>query len=1052
MNYILRLFNLRRNEMSRLVRAASIFFLVAVNDGIVKSVAAAVFNIRAGVDNLPLMYTWIAVLFSLSMVFLSYLTAKVARQRLLFGMMGSLTLVLVFNSVILFFEHRGTVVLPGTLFYSFLFISSEIVRSLAVFQIWVVAAGICYASRAKVLFPLLAASTTMGDISGGFAVRILGEMLHSFQLYGLAACNMVLIIALLRPLVRRYFVAPPGDDGEEAASLSENLLYFGRSVYLRLLFLLSIAIFALYTALHYSFNVVARQYYSSEAEITGFFGLFYGFSGVATLVVTTVLLRLILRRLGAGNVYMWTCVFYAGVGFILATVLETVLPLPLVATLFVFNLVNFLLLDSIIAPTYQVLIKMVPLRNSYGVRMIMEGGFMLLGGLLGAGVTALHAQGWLSLGELFQLSLVLSAVMVYYGWRLKRSYTEVLIQAVREQDIDVEDDQAMDALRQVMADSTEFPRSLLLHHDDGVRQMGIEILRQNPGPAVKQVCLPLIDHENGRIRSAALDALGANEPEEEVMGRVLPRLDDEDGEVRLSAARILAHQLEGGNGGVELGEEWRREIVAAVAPRLVPDTGHAALQAEFLFILERLQDENSVATRQFMLRQLLESDRVEDLVAGVQAVHKMGAIGFYQQLIALVQHAHPAVREAAIRSLGTMLDSEVFEALLEMLEDPDSDVVGAAVEALGKVADPELRAAMVEALPNRSLKVWEGLLAALLEVEELASQLLDSCRERLVEANRYLVAIAVLEDGEDTPEVELLIDQLRGQNQVVQNGVVRLFGHLGDVGVVGDLLERLSGEHAAARENAIELLENIADRELLAHLLPLLEEDAEERRRAAQEVSGWDEVQLGSALAYLLSSADLWTQMAAVWTAAALDRDELLEHLPEQLPPQVEESLEAIRSKKGRVQMADQVLPLTTMEKITFLKESPFFATLPLEELYHIALTVQEEGVREGTTVIKQGTLGDKMYIVVQGQLEVRTFANDEDTEGTQIVVLPEKQVFGDMALLDDEPRSASVIALEDARLLSLQRSSLERLLRRYSSIAFNMMKMLSRRLRRAQG
>ena len=144
--------------------------------------------------------------------------------------------------------------------------------------------------------------------------------------------------------------------------------------------------------------------------------------------------------------------------------------------------------------------------------------------------------------------------------------------------------------------------------------------------------------------------------------------------------------------------------------------------------------------------------------------------------------------------------------------------------------------------------------------------------------------------------------------------------------------------------------------------------------------------------------------------------------------------------------MADDQ-PLTSMEKITFLKESPFFAALPLEELYHIALSVQEESVREGTTVIKQGTLGDKMYIVVRGRMEVRVFG-EGDADGQQVAVTGEKQVFGDMALLDDEPRSASVIALEDSRLLSLQRGDLERILRRYSSIAFSMMRILSSRLR----
>jgi CRP/FNR family cyclic AMP-dependent transcriptional regulator len=136
------------------------------------------------------------------------------------------------------------------------------------------------------------------------------------------------------------------------------------------------------------------------------------------------------------------------------------------------------------------------------------------------------------------------------------------------------------------------------------------------------------------------------------------------------------------------------------------------------------------------------------------------------------------------------------------------------------------------------------------------------------------------------------------------------------------------------------------------------------------------------------------------------------------------------------------------MEKITFLKQSPFFAALPLEELYHIALTTEEESLSAATTVIKEGSRGDKMYIVVRGKLEVRKFADAAGSEGQLIATLEESQVFGDMTLIDDEPRSASVIALEDVRLLSLRRSSLERLLRRYSSIAFNMMRILSQRLR----
>ncbi len=224
------------------------------------------------------------------------------------------------------------------------------------------------------LFPLLAASTTLGDIAGGFLVKLLGLILASYQTYGLSVINMIVVIALMRPLVRRYFVAPTGAGGEEeAASLPENLRYFGRSTYLKLLFVLSIAIFALYTAIHYAFNVIARQHYASEGDITAFFGLFFGFAGVATLVVTTMALRHILRLLGAGNVYAWVCVVHLAIAAVLMSVFRDILPLPVVGAIFALNILNYVLLDSVIAPTYQVLIKLVPQRNSDGTRMIMEG-------------------------------------------------------------------------------------------------------------------------------------------------------------------------------------------------------------------------------------------------------------------------------------------------------------------------------------------------------------------------------------------------------------------------------------------------------------------------------------------------------------------------------------------------------------------------------------------------------------------------------------------------------------------------------------------------------
>ncbi len=969
MNTLLRLLSLRRSEVPRISLAALIFLLVAINDAIFKSVSAGVFNVRAGVDRLPEMYTWIAWLFSLTMVLLSYLTTKIRRERLIFGLLGFMVVVLAINAVLLWVDQGGDVAdLAGSGFYPFLFISSEIVRSMANFQIWIIAGGICFTSRAKVLFPLLAASTTLGDIGGGFLVGVLGAYLASHETYGLSVLNAIVVIMLLRPLMRRYFVSA-ASEGEvtDTATIGENLKYFAGSSYLKLLCVLSLALFALYTAIHYGFNVVARQHYSSEGDITAFFGLFFGVAGVATLVVTTLALRRVLRWLGVGSLYMWVCAVHLVIALVLLSVFEGILPASIVAVIFVCNVLNYVLLDSIIAPTYQVLIKLVPPRNSDGTRMIMEGGFMLFGGLLGAGVTALHARELLALWEFFALLGVIAGLMVVTGWRLRASYTEVLIKAVQERNVAMDDEQAMQSLNEVIAQSGEFAQSLLLHREDSVREMGIEILRRSSDAAVP-ICLPLTTHENPRIRSAALEAMGgvsSSTALPEVISQTLPLLDDEDSEVQQSAARVIAQSVEtateadGGSTGHDAIEaELRGQIIDAVSPRLVSAADNAALLGQLLFILHRLDDPGSASMQTIMVEQLLESDSVEEITAGIAAAARMGLAAGFPQIIEHLSHAHAAVRESAIAGLRDLPDEGILDTMLELLGDPDPDVADAAVSGLRSNVGANRGDPLVQALRERPLPHWERLVSALVDQEDeaLIPEVVGSCSARLREANTYLVASSVVRRQCPGQASDLLADQLQLQCRAAQNGTIRVLGHLGDVGIVNSLLDRLNEEDEAARENAIELLENIGDSALMQLLLPLMSDDEEEGRIAAGANVDWDgrgQRGIDEALRCSLGSHDRWTQMASAWVAITNDRRDLLDSLPDAEDEPIAEMMNQRTNghKRGSDMERDQ--PLTSMEKITFLKASPFFAALPLEELYHIALSVQEESVKDG---VKDGT------------------------------------------------------------------------------------------------
>jgi CRP/FNR family transcriptional regulator, cyclic AMP receptor protein len=104
---------------------------------------------------------------------------------------------------------------------------------------------------------------------------------------------------------------------------------------------------------------------------------------------------------------------------------------------------------------------------------------------------------------------------------------------------------------------------------------------------------------------------------------------------------------------------------------------------------------------------------------------------------------------------------------------------------------------------------------------------------------------------------------------------------------------------------------------------------------------------------------------------------------------------------------------MTRIEKMLILKTFKIFAKTLDDVLVQIASRVEEEEVPAGETIIQKGDLGDCLYIVVAGRLRV------QDGDRT-ISEFRERQEFCLQALLDREPRSASVITLEDTLLLRL--------------------------------
>lgn len=132
---------------------------------------------------------------------------------------------------------------------------------------------------------------------------------------------------------------------------------------------------------------------------------------------------------------------------------------------------------------------------------------------------------------------------------------------------------------------------------------------------------------------------------------------------------------------------------------------------------------------------------------------------------------------------------------------------------------------------------------------------------------------------------------------------------------------------------------------------------------------------------------------------------------------------------------------ISTVEKVLFLKSIDLFSQIPGEDLARLAQIAEECDFDPKETIMSEGEMGDSMYLIVEGKVEV--------TKGKRSVVeLGERECVGEMAILDSEPRSATVRAKTPVRTLRIEREDFYELMREKMDIAQGVIQVLTRRLR----
>jgi CRP/FNR family transcriptional regulator, cyclic AMP receptor protein len=130
------------------------------------------------------------------------------------------------------------------------------------------------------------------------------------------------------------------------------------------------------------------------------------------------------------------------------------------------------------------------------------------------------------------------------------------------------------------------------------------------------------------------------------------------------------------------------------------------------------------------------------------------------------------------------------------------------------------------------------------------------------------------------------------------------------------------------------------------------------------------------------------------------------------------------------------------------LSHTSLFAELSHDDLEHLAETARIRTYHRGEVIVREGEMATGCFIIASGRVEV--LRGVDDPQPAILGTLEGGEFFGEMAVIDDHPRSATVRALEETECVAIRQADFLEVLQRRPQIAVRMLPVLVRRLRQA--
>ncbi len=265
-------------------------------------------------------------------------------------------------------------------------------------------------------------------------------------------------------------------------------------------------------------------------------------------------------------------------------------------------------------------------------------------------------------------------------------------------------------------------------------------------------------------------------------------------------------------------------------------------------------------------------------------------------------------------------------------------------------------------------------------------------------------------------------------------------------------------EHSSRekRANALEILDNIIPRNVYKCLHALLDDTSNNDKIETFDAYFDKKAKKIPIISHILekgeSSFGDWTITQAIlkWQANKTEI-QLLEHYLKHKKQLFSEAASSIILKNkslfeksialAEMNHSHETTAISELERVIVLKNTQLFAQTPENVLTSIVPIMREVNVEEGKTIFKKGEIGHCMYVIYAGEISIY------DHE-TLLATFTKGDVFGELALLDAEPRSASAVAKNDVLLFRIDQEDFYDLMEERNELLRSVLRILCQRIR----